>query len=621
MASALDLAGALRGLETDTLDERLRSRVIARPATVHDAFDLADALLEPASVRDALSRLDRVELLVLQAVRVPLRGDAVHPEIDADFTVAPESVVHALAHLESLFLVVSRDDTFSALEPVARLLDDDPNLSADSLGSELPPTVLEAVDDVDLADLDRRSAERLYAVVVEVAEIVRAVTAAPARELAKGGLALPETRRLADAAKVDVADVAPIVAAAASAGLLELHDDGWAPTSEAAGWLSSSWAERWARLVGAWLKALPREIKVVLDERADTSWGEPLLAFSIWFFPDGGAWLPERIDAFGRSAALFGLTLDGHPTSAAVALVREGPDAASEIVGELMPQPIDKVYLQHDLTVVAPGPLAPDLDGRLRTIAAVESAGLAATYRITDSALQSALSAGETEASLREFLSDLSSTGIPQPLDYLLTETAARHGRYRVTSLDPTEMRADASYGAESQVRCDDSALVDTLQVDQALGPLALRRLDALRVVSRFDAETVYWALHDQRYPVVLEDAEAVPLRSPVRRRPRRAAQPTTSDPVRALVERLASGKDDSQEDTDRAWIIRQLDAAVKARLSVELTVAQADGTTTSLHLEPTGVGGGRVRGRDRKSDIERTLPLSSIVAVGSSEA
>ncbi|BDZ49313.1 hypothetical protein GCM10025867_15540 [Frondihabitans sucicola] len=82
------------------------------------------------------------------------------------------------------------------------------------------------------------------------------------------------------------------------------------------------------------------------------------------------------------------------------------------------------------------------------------------------------------------------------------------------------------------------------------------------------------------------------------------------------LVQRVAAAGGGSPEDTDRAWIARQLDAAVKARMTVVVTVALADGTTSELSMEPTGVGGGRVRGRDRKSDIERTLPLSSIVAV-----
>jgi hypothetical protein len=619
VASALDLAGILRGLEPEALTHRLRERVIARPSGIRDAFDLADALLDAASVREALTRLDRIALLTLRAAGAPASATALLLEAAPGFEVSVGEVDAAAARLADLFLASRTGDLLLAFEPVTAALDDDPALTADALGSTLPPVVLEPVDSFDREAHDRTSAERLYAIVIEVAEIVRAVTESPARELAKGGLALPETRRLAEAARVDVDDVAPILPAAESAGLVELGRDGWAPTALADAWLLSSWSERWASLVASWLSSLPREIRVILDQRADTSWGEPLRTFSAWLFPAGGAWLPDRLDKFSRAAELFGLTVDGRPTSAAVALLRQGVDAARDIVDALMPAPIDKVYLQHDLTVVAPGPLSPDLDAKLRRIAGVESAGLAATYRISEPGIQRALSEGDTEESLRDFLTSISSTGIPQPVDYLLTETAARHGRYRVSTLEPKDLDAEArSFGATSQLRSTDVALIDTIEVDQALAPLGLRRVDALRMLCRFDAETVYWALSDERYPVVLEDDEREPLRSPIRRRQRRAAPPEASDPIVDLVDRVAASSGDTPEDTDRAWIARQLDAAVKARITVVVTVALPDGTSSELQMEPTGVGGGRVRGRDKKSDIERTLPLSSIVAVAS---
>ena len=41
------------------------------------------------------------------------------------------------------------------------------------------------------------------------------------------------------------------------------------------------------------------------------------------------------------------------------------------------------------------------------------------------------------------------------------------------------------------------------------------------------------------------------------------------------------------------------------------------NGDDVDYQLEPASMGGGRLRARDRKSDIERTLPLSSIVSVG----
>jgi hypothetical protein len=40
------------------------------------------------------------------------------------------------------------------------------------------------------------------------------------------------------------------------------------------------------------------------------------------------------------------------------------------------------------------------------------------------------------------------------------------------------------------------------------------------------------------------------------------------------------------------------------------------DGSEVTYSLEPAAVAGGRLRSRDRKADIERTLPLSHIVAV-----
>jgi len=44
--------------------------------------------------------------------------------------------------------------------------------------------------------------------------------------------------------------------------------------------------------------------------------------------------------------------------------------------------------------------------------------------------------------------------------------------------------------------------------------------------------------------------------------------------------------------------------------------VAMPDGSTRELTLEATGLGGGRLRGKDRAADVERTLPVSSIRSV-----
>jgi len=619
-SSSLDLAGVLRSLPDDELVARLRLRQL-RATTVRDAFDLADVLLEASSVRDALTHLDRTALRVLHAARVP--GDV--PALTARLADAPtaagddspgapdEAAVAAAVHeLERRLLVVPMPDgTVATLDAAGDRLDDEKALTAEALASGRAPVVLETVTDHDREAVDARAAEQLAEIVVQGAELLRALEASPARELAKGGLSLPERRRLAEAARLDVDDVAALLRIVVRAGLAGLTPAGWAPTAAAADWLEAAWPDRWQALASAWLSSLPTEVLAVLHQRVETSWGEPLREFAHWAYPAGGAWIDDRLAAFAEAAHVLGLSADDVPTSAAVALLRDGPEAARERVALLLPEPIDSVYLQHDLTVVAPGPLRPDLEARLRTLAEAESTGLAATFRITEERVQRALSQGETAEGLLAFLEGVSSTGVPQPLAYLLQQSADSHGRFRVSAAP-----GDDPDGDVARVTARDVPSADALEVDQALAALALARRDPLALGTRAEAATVFRALQDERYPVVLVDADDAELPPPVRRGPVRQAPPERRDPELELVTRLRQGTGDADETTDRAWIARQLEAAVRGRLTVTVTVAMPDGSSRTLSLDPTGIGGGRVRGRDGKQDVERTLPLASITSV-----
>ncbi len=61
---------------------------------------------------------------------------------------------------------------------------------------------------------------------------------------------------------------------------------------------------------------------------------------------------------------------------------------------------------------------------------------------------------------------------------------------------------------------------------------------------------------------------------------------------------------------------MRQIELAAKGKVAVTVTVRMPDGSEAEYTLEPAAVAGGRLRARDRRADIERTLPLSSIVDV-----
>src|SRR5690606_4230631 len=147
------------------------------------------------------------------------------------------------------------------------------------------------------------------------------------------------------------------------------------------------------------------------------------------------------------------------------------------------------------------------------------------------------------------------------------------------------------------------------------LASLALRRTGEHRAVSRFDAETLYWALADARYPAVFEGADGV-IRAVQRATQRPGAAEAPRDPAARLVARIREAAENQPAESGAAWNARQLELAIKAKLEVTVVVRMPDGSEVPYLHEPAALAGGRLRARDRRADIERTLPLSHIVAV-----
>jgi hypothetical protein len=365
--------------------------------------------------------------------------------------------------------------------------------------------------------------------------------------------------------------------------------------------------EVWGRLAATWLADLPRDIRDLLATHVSDRWDDELQSLVAWLYPAGGEWMRDRVTARVFEAELLGIIAAAAPSTPGTLLLEQGADAATAAIATMLPREVEQVYLQHDLSIVSPGPLAPRLDARLRTMAVVESHALASSYRVSLASVNRALSLGETAESITEFLGGISLTGIPQPLAYLIAEAASRYGLVRVGT----------DNGVTSYVRSSDENQLGAILVDQSLSALALTLADDGRLQSRYDARTVFWSLNEARYPVAAEDASGAIV--PVSRRAAVPPQPEPApDPAEVIIERLREVAPDAAEDNDRAWMERQLDAAVKGRLTITVTVTVQDGSSVDYVLEPTGLGGGRLRARDRKADIERTLPLSRITSVSS---
>ncbi|HUG49759.1 MAG TPA: helicase-associated domain-containing protein [Terrimesophilobacter sp.] len=602
-----------------------------RTSGIHDLFDLAEAFLDRSAVQRALTRLDRTTLAVIGAVgriTADTSATAGHASVGdvvshlSEYSDRPWDLAvisRRAEHASSLLLLEPRDEGYASYSSIDEQFDDTsdgPVPSLEDLAAPLPPAVAGYVPRVDQHAVDRLAAERAFSATTATAELLVELERDPARELAKGGVSLPDTKRLARAMAVDPDRIATFLSLAAGAGLVALEDGSWLLTERGASWLQQTSGRRWADLAGPWVTALPFGVRRVLGSRSHAVWGEELRTYTRWYYPAGGEWMASRVVQCARDAELLGVTASG-TSSTPGALLLADDESAEKVMTAGFPQAVESVYLQHDLSIVAPGPLAPHVDARLRTLADPDSRTLASSYRISTSSVNRALARGETAESILDFLTQIAPTGIPQPVRYLIGEASARYGLLRVGPLHDADF-ADAA--ARSYLRTDHPNLLDMIRVDQNLHGLSLTRVAPGRMISRLEPDLLFWALTDARYPVAAENErhEIVALR---RHRIAKPGQPGENDALLALIARLKREASDAPDDTGQAWLSRRLEVAIRDKATLSVSVAMPGGAVVDYLLRPASVRNGRLRAHDRKSAIERTLPLSSIVSLSPAAA
>ncbi|PZE29461.1 helicase-associated domain-containing protein [Curtobacterium sp. MCLR17_042] len=586
MTTTADLAARLRAMPDDALERlvaarRLPTAALAEtgPQRITDFFDLAEALRSDDAVDAAVEHLPRATIL---ALRDGGAVDALGPAIELGLADEDGAVDDAVA-------------ARVAAHPDLTSLDEQPGG---------PEQVRPAAPALDAAALERArttGAEQAFATMTVLAELLRAVDAGAVRELVKGGIGMPLARTLAERIGTDAELVAGRLALLDGIGFADPDTGRWIVTDPGHAWLLAGWPERWVSLVAAWSDTLPPAVHQVL-ELADGDLRD-LVPLGRWAYPAGSRWLDALLLDVAGTAASLGLAVDGIVTSTGRALLDGDADQASDD----LPGTVERVYLQHDLTVIAPGPLAPVDDDALRTVAVLEAPGLAARYRISEDTLRAAFRAGHSRDDLLSLLGRLSATGIPQPLAYLIDQVAGRDGSIVVD-------RGPGGVGTEVRGTADQ---LDLVGVDAELRQLAWERPDLTTLTTRYPPHVVHTALEDQRYPAVLTTAARPEAhhgppgrRSPTGRSPEQSAH--------ALVERLRLTTQRGDAEPEQEWLGRQIDLAVRGRTPIRVTVRMPDGSERPFSIVPTSVAAGRVRGRDTAVDVERTLPLSLVVSVES---
>ncbi len=570
------------------------------------------------------------------------------------------------------------------------------------------PPVVEAAAAHRPQVVDSTAAGQAYTALVTVEELLKDWDEGGPAVLRAGGLSVRDLKRTAVALDVPEPVAAFWVELAYAAGLIASDgaaDERFAATPAYDEWREQPPAERWSRLVTAWLAATrtaglvggrdakDRTLSALgpgLDRSAAPEVRHRVLAL-LAALPEGAAPDPESVlarlrwerplrgarpedDLRGRlarwtlsEAELLGVTGRGALSAHGRALLgappapAKGPEpepsgpgdklpvhhhrsapltplssteqavasaAAARLLAPLLPEPLDHVLLQADLTAVAPGPLERPLADMLGVLADVESKGGATVYRFTPGSVRRALDAGQTASDLHAFLAAHSRTPVPQPLSYLIDDVARRHGQLRVGA-------------ASAYVRCDDDAMLGEILADKRAAGLGLRRLAPTVLAAQADPAGLLAGLRAMGFAPAAESAEgdvlitrALAHRTP----PRSAPEPVPDGPpvpddtlLAAALRAIRAGDlasttprkpgtapaaDGALPRTDSAETLATLQAAVLTGEALWIGYVNAEGAASQRVIAPIRVEGGFVTAYDHTADEVRTYPVHRITGV-----
>lgn len=509
-------------------------------------------------------------------------------------------------------------------------------------------------------DVDAAAAGAVIDLMRETEVVLETLSAAPVPELRSGGLGVREAKRLSKLTGVDEQRLGFVLEVAAAAGLIasgipdpEPPDSPgpcWTPTVAADRFLESSTAARWYLLASTWLDlpsrpsligsrgpdgkpyaalsdslystAAPLDRRLLLNLLSDLPAGagtdaEHASRALIWRRPRWAARLqPEPVAHLLDEAHALGLVGRGALSAAALALLRDGEEAAVDTMAKILPAPINYFLVQADLTVVVPGPLERDLAGQLAVVADVESAGAAMVYRVSEASIRHALDTGRTAGALHAFFAKHSKTPVPQGLSYLIDDVARRHGQLRVGM-------------ASSFVRCEDVTLLAHAVAAPALDALDMRLLAPTVAVSQAPIGEVLAALRTAGFAPAAEDSTGaiVDIRqrwarvpAPAHRRLLRSLTRPSRETLTALVATLRriDSSPFAGARLDPAVAMALLQQAAHLQRDVVIGYVDAAGVATQRLVRPLAVHGGQLmawdpaQGRPREFAVHRVTSVMS---------
>ncbi|MFF5495679.1 helicase-associated domain-containing protein [Streptomyces aquilus] len=380
------------------------------------------------------------------------------------------------------------------------------------------------------SEVEREAAVAATAFAAQAASVLSACATAPPARLKSGGIGARELARLGKAAQADDAVVRIALETAHAAGLLARDGDRVSPTEAYDTWAEQEPAEQLAVLLRAWRdlpltpsrardeddKALPALAGApacggclqarhgLLTAAAGLPTGQgvkgaaelgPLVA---WHRPLADDASPEGTPPFStviREGELLGVLARGALSPLGARLAAHADEELGITAGRLLPPATTTARIGADLTAVVTGTPSARLAATLDSMADRETSGTASVWRFSAGSIRRALDAGRTPDDIVADLAGSSATALPQPLTYLVADTARGHGRVRIAP-------------AACVIHGEEPALLAEISAHRALAKLALRQLAPTVLVSGSPPATTLTALRAAGYAPVAETAE-----------------------------------------------------------------------------------------------------------------
>lgn len=475
---------------------------------------------------------------------------------------------------------------------------------------------------------DARTDATAVARVVEtarlVADVLKQIGNTPVRPLNAGGIGVREIARLSKALGLDAAVVSDTLVLCRHADLIALglpvpaprdvigSGNFWSLSERGATYLSAPLSRRWAMLVDGWRHSPHAPWSAQDDTGTDAhllqdsldaaeaaalrgvvaASGQVVTAESLWRIrPSVAAVTSEAaVGSVRDECVILGLSADGVPSSAAVALAATGSDGTDEdrltaALADILPAPVGMLIIQADMTILAPGLLDEDTEAKLRTFADVESTGMASVWRVTRESMQRAVERGETAEGIEDFLAGMA-PDVPQSLWYLIQDTFRTHR-------PPTPVVGST---AASVLTAPDEKSMAAIMDTDAADETGLRLLSPTVAASSVQLSLVVEALEDEGVTISIDGdtgtgrATAAPVFSTVPDPPRPAPSFTqVADQLAGAVEGFRRTRQDEDDEaghsgeTTRVREPRAIMAALRhaydAGTSVEISYVDATGS------------------------------------------